>query len=66
MLILAQGNSPSLGTQSRVVERVGYYERTGFGKCVVWVRYGCGSYPALPYSGKRPFQPYTVLGTQGN
>ena len=37
MLILAQGNSPSLGTQSRVVDRVGYYERIGFGKCVVWV-----------------------------
>ena len=34
MLILA------LGTQSRVVDRVGYYERIGFGKYVVWVRYG--------------------------
>ena len=33
----------------------------------VWyITHGCGSYPALPYPGKRPFQPYTVLGTQGN
>ena len=40
MLILAQGNTPNLGTQSRVVDRVGYYERIGFGKCVVWVRDG--------------------------
>ena len=29
------------GYPSRVIDRVGYdYERTGFGKCVVWVRYG--------------------------
>ena len=40
MLILAKVNTPSLGIQSRVVDRVGYYERIGFGKCVVWVRYG--------------------------
>ena len=33
----------------------------------VWyITHGCGSYPALPYPGRRPFQPYTVLGTQGN
>ena len=30
----------ALGAQIRVVDRVGYYERIGFGKCVVWVRYG--------------------------
>ena len=40
MLILAKVNTPSLSIQSRVVDRVGYYERIGFGKCVVWVRYG--------------------------
>ena len=33
----------------------------------VWyITHGCGSYPALPYPGKRSFQPYIVLGTQGN
>ena len=35
MLILAKGNS--LGTQSRVVDRVGYNGIIRFGKCVVWV-----------------------------
>ena len=41
MLILAQDNTlTGLDTQSRVVDRVGYYERIGFGECVVWVRYG--------------------------
>ena len=41
MLILAQGNTlPVWVPKSRVMDRVGYYERIGFGKCVVWVRYG--------------------------
>ena len=31
----------------------------------VWyITHGCGSYPALPYPSKRPFQLYTVLGTR--
>ena len=40
MLILAQVTLSQSGYPIRVVDRVGYYERIGFGKCVVWVRYG--------------------------
>ena len=31
---------------------------------VRYITHGCGSYPVLPYPGKRRFQQYTVLGTR--
>ena len=41
MLILAQGNTlPVWVPKVGLVDRVGYYERIGFGKCVGLVWYG--------------------------
>ena len=66
MLILALGNTLQVW-----VPKVGWWigkDRVWEVSCLssVWyITHGCGSYPALPYPGKRPFQPYTVLGTQG-